>query len=211
MSRLARPWRGPSCLPPHPADQTGRRCGQLHERGRSEAALGVPDSLTPGPRRHPGIGPAVHRSGKIAARARDFHRSFLVSTFHHGKPCPPDKPGHLTSDPATRRAQGLKSPHGHKHQARRGRAGKGRLLLVGVQVDGIATVAVRRWEFGPAHGVEENGRRLTSSCRGPRSDLPFECGPDELISTRPAMQNNWAGRRAFYPNFSRAVSAWHER
>jgi hypothetical protein len=72
-----------------------------------------------------------------------------------------------------------------QHQTRRGRAGKGRLLLVGVQVDGIATVAVRRWEFGPAHGVEENGRRLTSSCRGPRSDLPFECDPDELIGTPP--------------------------
>jgi len=34
------------------------------------------------------------------------------------------------------------------------------------------------------------GRRFTASCRRPHSGHPCECSPDELISTRPAMQNS---------------------
>ena len=30
--------------------------------------------------------------------------------------------------------------------------------------------------------------RRHASCRGPRADHPFECGPDELIPPLPAMQ-----------------------
>ena len=50
------------------------------------------------------------------------------------------------------------------------------------------------------------GRRFTASCRGPRSDHPFERGPDELMSTRPGHAEQRISRASRRPTRSPSVT-----